>query len=55
MITYSAERAIKSNNAQIVTMGARVIGPELAKVILRVFLESVFKDGPSTPKVERII
>ena len=25
--TYSAERARKSNNAQIVTMGARVIGP----------------------------
>ena len=28
---YSAERAAKSNNAQIITMGARVIGPELAK------------------------
>ena len=25
--TYSAERAAKSNNAQIITMGARVIGP----------------------------
>ena len=28
--TYSAERAALSNNAQIITMGARVIGPELA-------------------------
>lgn len=53
--TYSAERAVKSNNAQIVTMGARVIGPELARSILRVFLESVFEDGPSTPKVEKIM
>lgn len=53
--TYSAERAVKSNNAQIITMGARVIGPELAKTILKVFLESVFTDGPSTPKVERIM
>ena len=35
--TYSAERAVKSNNAQIITMGARVIGPELAKAILRTF------------------
>jgi ribose 5-phosphate isomerase B len=53
--TYSAERAVKSNNAQIITMGARVIGPELAKAILRTFLSSTFKDGPSTPKVERIM
>ncbi len=52
--TYSAERAIKSNNAQVLTMGARVIGLELAKAIVKVFLESEFKDGPSTPKVERI-
>jgi ribose 5-phosphate isomerase B len=52
--TYSAERAVKSNNAQIVTLGARVIGPELAKSILRTFLESTFVDGPSTSKVELI-
>jgi ribose 5-phosphate isomerase B len=52
---YSAERAVKSNNAQILTMGARVIGPELAKTVLKMFLDSVFKDGPSTPKVERIM
>ncbi len=52
--TYSAERAVKSNNAQIITMGARVIGGELAKSIIKVFLESEFKDGPSTPKVDRI-
>jgi ribose 5-phosphate isomerase B len=53
--TYSAERAVKSNNAQIITMGARVIGPEVAKAILKTFLEATFKDGPSTPKVERIM
>jgi ribose 5-phosphate isomerase B len=53
--TYSAERAVKSNNAQIMTMGARVIGPEVAKAILRAFLGSVFVDGPSTPKVARIM
>ena len=32
--TFSAERASRSNNAQIITLGARVIGPELAKVIV---------------------
>lgn len=36
--TYSAERAALSNNAQIITMGARVIGPEVAKTIADAFL-----------------
>jgi RpiB/LacA/LacB family sugar-phosphate isomerase len=37
--TYSAERAALSNNAQIITMGARVIGPELAKAIADAWLD----------------
>ena len=53
--TYSAERARKSNNAQILTMGARVIGPELAKTIVDAWLASEFEGGGSTPKVEKII
>jgi ribose 5-phosphate isomerase B len=53
--TYSAERAVKSNNAQIITMGARVVGTELAKAILGSFLASTFVDGPSTLKVERMM
>lgn len=53
--TYSAERARKSNDAQIVTLGARVIGPELAKVIVHTFLTSQYEGGRSAPKVERII
>lgn len=40
--TYSAERAALSNNAQIITMGARVIGPELAKSIAEAFLKETF-------------
>ncbi|MCF3973488.1 D-erythrulose-4-phosphate isomerase [Paracoccus salsus] len=36
--TYSAERAALSNNAQIITMGARVIGAEVAKTIADAFL-----------------
>ncbi|UJF18483.1 RpiB/LacA/LacB family sugar-phosphate isomerase [Vibrio sp. SS-MA-C1-2] len=52
--TFSAERARKSNDAQIITMGARVIGQELAKTILDTWLNSNFVDGPSTPKVNRI-
>jgi len=52
---YSAERAAKSNNAQIITKGARVIGPELAKAIVDVFLASKFDpEGPSAGNVEAI-
>lgn len=36
--TYSATRAALSNDAQIITMGARVIGPELAKAIADAWL-----------------
>lgn len=36
--TYSAERAALSNNAQIITMGARVIGAEVAKSIADAWL-----------------
>ena len=53
--TYSAERARKSNDAQIVTLGARVIGPELAKSVVHSFLAARFSGGPSAAKVERII
>ncbi len=53
--TYSAERARKSNDAQIATIGARVIGPELATVILHSFLAARFSGGPSAAKVERIV
>ena len=40
--TFSAERAAKSNNAHIITLGARVIGAELAKTIINAWLTSEF-------------
>ncbi|WP_296433365.1 MULTISPECIES: RpiB/LacA/LacB family sugar-phosphate isomerase [unclassified Rhizobium] len=53
--TYSAERAAKSNNAQIITMGARVIGPELAKSIVDTWLASEFDPkGASASNVDAI-
>ena len=53
--TYSAERAAKSNNAQIITMGARVIGPELAKSIVDTWLASEFDpQGASAGNVDAI-
>ncbi|MBY5404695.1 RpiB/LacA/LacB family sugar-phosphate isomerase [Rhizobium leguminosarum] len=43
--TYSAERAALSNDAQIITMGSRVIGPELAKAIVDAFLAQSFDEN----------
>jgi ribose 5-phosphate isomerase B len=51
---YSAERLRKSNDAQIITMGARVIGPEAAKVILSAWLNSEFEPQRSGSKVRRM-
>ena len=51
---YSAERARKSNDAQVLTLGARVIGPELAKSIVRTWLRSEFAGGGSARKVAKI-
>jgi ribose 5-phosphate isomerase B len=51
---YSAERARKSNDAQIITMGSQVIGLALGRQILGHWLASEFAGGRSTSKVEKI-
>ncbi len=52
---YSAERSRKSNNAQIMTMGALVTGPALAKKLVEAWLVSDFAGGGSAPKVDKIM
>jgi len=52
--TFSAERLKKSNDANVLTMGARVIGPELAKMIVDAWLQSEFAAGGSAPKVQQL-
>lgn len=49
---YSAERARKSNNAQVITFGAQVIGEVLANKLVDIWLDSEFAGGRSKPKVE---
>jgi ribose 5-phosphate isomerase B len=51
---YSAERARKSNDAQVLTMGARVIAPEAAEKVLDHWLAAEFEGGPSTAKVDKM-
>ena len=52
--SYSAERSRKSNDCQIMTMGGRVVGEELAKSLVDIWLASDYQGGRSAPKVERM-
>lgn len=52
---FSAERSVLSNNGNVICMGERVIGQELAKKILGEWITLEFNDGNSTPKVQAII
>jgi ribose 5-phosphate isomerase B len=49
---YSAERLRASNNAQVLTMGARVIGEEMAKTIVDAWINAEYQGGRSAPKVD---
>lgn len=51
---FSTERSRKSNDAQIMCMGERVLGPELAKYLVDIWLKCDFAGGGSAPKVDRI-
>ncbi len=51
---FSTERSRKSNDAQIMCMGERVIGVELAKYLVDIWLGCDFSGGGSAPKVDRI-
>jgi ribose 5-phosphate isomerase B len=49
---YSAQRLRASNNAQVLTMGERVVGIELAKTIVDAWLKTEYQGGRSAPKVD---
>jgi ribose 5-phosphate isomerase B len=51
---YSAERARKSNDAQIITFGAQVVAPTLARVLLDRWLESDFESERSERKLDKL-
>jgi ribose 5-phosphate isomerase B len=50
--TYSAERAVKSNNSNVLTIGAFTTGTEVARQIVRTWMEARWQAGTSSePKV----
>jgi ribose 5-phosphate isomerase B len=51
---FSAERLRKSNDAQIIAMGQRVIAPQTAELVLDHWLASEFEGGPSAAKVDKV-
>ncbi|OZM82991.1 RpiB/LacA/LacB family sugar-phosphate isomerase [Pseudonocardia sp. MH-G8] len=53
--TYSAERARKSNDAQVLAIGARTVGPELARAIVDAWLASEYEGGRSASKVAKLV
>lgn len=53
---YSAERAVKSNNANVATFGAQTMGTHVVKALLKIWLEAEWEPGSrSEPKVQRIV
>ena len=51
---YSAERARKSNDAQILCLGALVVGPSVATMLVDIWLAAEFQGGASARKVGKI-
>ena len=51
---YQAERAAKSNDANVITMGGLTTGKAVAEMMMLKYLESNFQGGRSKPKVDRM-
>lgn len=52
--TFSARYAREHNNANIITMGSRVIGSGLALAIVDTYLKSSFEGGRHCRRIEKI-
>jgi len=51
---YSARLTVQHNNANIIAMGSRVVGTELAKMIVDEFFDAEFQGGRHAARVDRI-
>jgi ribose 5-phosphate isomerase B len=53
--SYSVERSVLSNNCQVLTLGARVVGPELAKRLVNEWLGYEFDPGSASAEKVAVI
>ena len=51
---YSAQLSRLHNNSNMLAFGARVIGPELAKMIARIWLETPFEGGRHQRRIDKL-
>jgi len=51
---YTAERAIASNNARIITFGSQIIGGPVAEKLVDIWLANEFQGGRSARKVAKM-
>ena len=51
----SASLATRHNNANIISVGARIVGPEMAKAIVDAFFDSTFEGGRHAKRVQMIM
>ena len=52
--TYSAWASRAHNNANVLCLGGRVIGPEVAREVLRAFLNTDFEGGRHQRRLDKI-
>jgi ribose 5-phosphate isomerase B len=50
--SYSVERGVLSNNAQVLTLGQRVVGIELARRLVREWL--TYRFDPQSASAEKV-
>ncbi len=53
--TFSAKMTRRHNNTNVITLGGRVVGPELAKEIVYEFLTNEFEGGRHQARVDKIM
>ncbi|MGH2446728.1 MAG: ribose 5-phosphate isomerase B [Candidatus Limnocylindria bacterium] len=52
--SVTARLGREHNDANVLAMGARIIGSEVARACLRAFLEAEFSGGRHVPRIEKI-
>ena len=51
---YTARMARQHNNANVLSIGARIVAPELAEEIARIFLDTPFEGGRHQRRIDEI-